>query len=367
VLIVDDEVAFCGGSDFAPNRWDTPLHLDDDPHRILPSGRAYPPRHEVMMVVEGQAARALGDLARERWRRRTGEVDEAPPAESSGSAWPDQVHPVLTHVDVAIARTEPAWEGRAGFRENERLHLEAIATARDLILLENQYFTSPKIGHALAARLSERHGPEIVIVGSRHSPGFTDAAAMDSARDALVAELHRLDRFGRFSAYAPQTRRGKFVIVHSKVAIIDDRLLRIGSTNLNNRSLGYDTECDLAIAAAEHGTNDTRQAIRGFACDLVAHHLGRSGEEMLSAMDKSGRVARAIRTLDNPAYPRLQPLPCSGPSPVGAFIAERHLFDPSDRSDAWRPWKRQPGPARGHWWKAGAVAVGMVFLLLALL
>jgi phosphatidylserine/phosphatidylglycerophosphate/cardiolipin synthase-like enzyme len=64
-----------------------------------------------------------------------------------------------------------------------------------------------------------------------------------------VAELHRVDRYGRFRAYAPHTRGGKVVIVHSKLALIDDRLLRIGSTNLNNRSFGYDTECDLAIEA----------------------------------------------------------------------------------------------------------------------
>ena len=38
-------------------------------------------------------------------------------------------------------------------------------------------------------------------------------------------------------------------MVHSKVMIIDDRFLRVGSANLNNRSMGADTECDLAFEA----------------------------------------------------------------------------------------------------------------------
>ena len=39
------------------------------------------------------------------------------------------------------------------------------------------------------------------------------------------------------------------VMVHSKVMIVDDRFLRVGSANLNNRSMGADTECDLAFEA----------------------------------------------------------------------------------------------------------------------
>ena len=34
---------------------------------------------------------------------------------------------------------------------------------------------------------------------------------------------------------------------------IDDTLLRIGSANINNRSMGFDTECDLSLEAAGRG------------------------------------------------------------------------------------------------------------------
>jgi phosphatidylserine/phosphatidylglycerophosphate/cardiolipin synthase-like enzyme len=75
VIVVDDAVAFCGGADIGQDRWDTSRHLDDDPRRKRARdrrGRYYTSRHEVMAVVDGPAAAAVGDLFRRRWRRCTG-------------------------------------------------------------------------------------------------------------------------------------------------------------------------------------------------------------------------------------------------------------------------------------------------------
>ena len=72
--MIDDRLAFCGGGDIGVDRWDTPGHLDVDLRRIMPDQECHAPRHEVMMMVDGEAARALGDLVRERWRRATGEA-----------------------------------------------------------------------------------------------------------------------------------------------------------------------------------------------------------------------------------------------------------------------------------------------------
>ena len=58
---------------------------------------------------------------------------------------------------------------------------------------------------------------------------------------------------GRVRLVYPSVTNGERAIdtmVHSKLMIVDDRILRIGSANLNNRSMGTDTECDLAIVAA---------------------------------------------------------------------------------------------------------------------
>ena len=61
-IIVDDAVAFCGGADIGPERWDTPAHLDGDPRRAKAShahGNSeddFDSRHEVMGVVAGAPA-----------------------------------------------------------------------------------------------------------------------------------------------------------------------------------------------------------------------------------------------------------------------------------------------------------------------
>ena len=61
--------------------------------------------------------------------------------------------------------------------------------------------------------------------------------------------LGRSDRFGRLRVYTPVTAGEQPIYVHAKIMIVDDRLLRVGSSNLNNRSMGYDAECDLALEA----------------------------------------------------------------------------------------------------------------------
>ena len=73
IVVVDDAVAFSGGLDLSKWRWDTPEHRIDDQRSVDPDGKPYPPFHDVQMVVDGAAAAALGQLARERWQRATGE------------------------------------------------------------------------------------------------------------------------------------------------------------------------------------------------------------------------------------------------------------------------------------------------------
>jgi len=70
---------------------------------------------------------------------------------------------------------------------------------------------------------------------------------LDYARNPLIRRLRAADLFGRFHALSPKTSAGAPILVHSKVGVFDDRIVRVGSANLNNRSEGFDTECDLAI------------------------------------------------------------------------------------------------------------------------
>jgi phosphatidylserine/phosphatidylglycerophosphate/cardiolipin synthase-like enzyme len=94
VVIIDGAVALLSGGDIGVDRWDTCEHLDNDPRRRLPTGRHYPARHEVAMLVDGKAAQALGDLFIDRWRNATGEALDLPERPEE-TPWPEGLLPDL--------------------------------------------------------------------------------------------------------------------------------------------------------------------------------------------------------------------------------------------------------------------------------
>jgi phosphatidylserine/phosphatidylglycerophosphate/cardiolipin synthase-like enzyme len=335
-VVIDDSVAFLGSGDLTGDRWDTPAHLDVDERRQSPWRRLHAPRHEMTVLVEGPAAAALGDLFRDRWRRATGEAGDAPAATLTGRAWPKALTPDLMHVPVGIGRTLPAWRGRPAVTEISELTLEAIAQARELIYLENQYFTWPAAAEALAARLTEPEGPEVVVILSAQSPSYFDRLTMDHTRQVILWRLRAADVFGRLHALAPLTAGGRPIVCHAKVMMIDDRLARISSANLNNRSQGFDTECEIAFEADEA---HERAAIAAWRDRLAGHWVGRPAEDVAKARARHGGLGEALATLDRRGrLRRLAPGPLGR---LGEFIAAFHLGDPVDASDSWRPWRRR--------------------------
>ena len=339
-LIIDGRVAFVSGGDLGADRWDTCEHEDDTPERRLPSGKRYPARHEVSLMVDGTAANALGDLFSDRWKRATGETLPRPPspAVDDASPWPPIIEPDLRRAPFALARTDPKWRGRPGIEECLHLHLAAIKAARQVIYLENQYLASRLIVAALAQRLIEPDGPEIIAIGPAHSPSFFDRMAMDSARMMAINQLIEADKYGRFHAFCARTPQDQPVIVHSKVAVIDDWFLRIGSANLNNRSTGLDSELDIAIEATDE---EMRAAIRAFRAREIGHFMGREPEDVVAAIGEHGSVGKAIDALDTYPHRRLKPIGAETPGRIERFIASWGLGDPLRTDDAWRPWLRR--------------------------
>ena len=339
VLVVDGRVAFVSGGDLGADRWDTTGHEDHAPERRLPSGRRYPARHEVSVMLDGPAVGALGDMFAERWKASTGETLPPPlsPLEEDDSPWPPVIEPDLRRQPFGIARTLPKWRKREGVEECLHLHLASIAAAKRLIYLENQYLASRLIVEALVARLEEPDGPEIIAIGPSQSPSFFDQMTMDSARTMAINRLIEADKYGRFRAFCARTSEDHAVIVHSKVSVIDDDLLRVGSANLNNRSTGLDSECDVAIEALD---DETRAGIRAFRNREIAHFLGREPEDVVAAIAEHGSVGAAINALDG-APRRLKPICREQPGFVERFVASRALGDPLRTDDAWRPWVRR--------------------------
>jgi phosphatidylserine/phosphatidylglycerophosphate/cardiolipin synthase-like enzyme len=326
IAVIDESAAFCGGIDLTVDRWDNPAHEHDSRIRRTVR-RSYGPRHEVAVAVDGAAARALAELARDRWQTAAGQSLE--PVEAKHAAWPSKLTPALRNVDIGIARTLPELKARHEVREVEALNLAAIAAARHTLYLENQYLAARNLVDALAARLREDDGPEIVIVLPRSSESPLEQQAMDSARHLLIQVLWAADEHHRLGVYWPVTDRGAPIYVHSKVLVVDDRLLRVGSSNLNNRSMGFDSECDVAIEADPDSPdeNDVRREITSVRHQLVSEHLGLSLGEFEDAMCRCGSFLKAVEALRGEGR-TLLPFTERTVSGEASPLAENDLMDP---------------------------------------
>ncbi|MGR3504681.1 MAG: phospholipase D-like domain-containing protein [Paracoccaceae bacterium] len=342
IIVIDDVMAFCGGIDMTADRWDTRAHLDDDPLRERPTTkRKYGPWHDVSTAVDGEAAQALGELARERWFRATGE-DIAPPPPLSG-IWPEGLKPNLRDMQVALSRTAPQYETREGIYEIEALYLDAIAAARRCIYIESQYFASRKLVKALTARLREDDSPEIIVINPESADGWLEEAVMGASRAKMLDMIRKADHRNRFRMFNPVTAKRRAIYVHAKVMIVDDRFLKVGSSNLNNRSMGFDTECDLSVEVCVTDANAAAKSrtILDLRHDLLAEHLGVEIDAVERAIEAAdGSVIGGIESLLSDGRSLVEFVPPAISEAQDSMLAENSLLDPE------RPSGRRKGAKR---------------------
>lgn len=325
VAVFDDHLAVCGGIDVAASRWDTRDHRDGDPRRTNPDGKAYMPWHDSTMILAGPVGEALAELGNERWQRATNR--ELREIDGDGESWPDDLTPDFTGVDVAISRTRAEYDGYPEVREIEQLYLDMIAAARRFIYFENQYFTCARIAAAIAERLDEDDPPEFVLVMPKTADGWLEQMAMDAARVKLVRAVAKARHGDRLRVYVPHTAAGEPIYVHAKTAIVDDRLLRIGSSNMNNRSMGLDSECDVTIDAGLPANRGVEPTIRALRESLIAEHLGVAPGDVAGVFDDCGSLIDTIEALRGPRR-SLERLDLVSPGPLDDYIAEHELLDP---------------------------------------
>src|SRR3546814_17492977 len=95
--------------------------------------------------------------------------------------------------------------------------------------------------------------------------------------DLLVREIAKAKHGDRLKVYYPRTAKGEAIYVHAKTAVVDDRMIRVGSANMNNRSMGLDSECDVTIDAALHANAGAEPVIRRLRESLIAAHPDETG------------------------------------------------------------------------------------------
>ncbi len=159
-----------------------------------------------------------------------------------------------------------------------------------------------------------------------------EQSSLGILRTNMLERLRAADKHGRLHVYYPVVPdlNGRSLNVHSKALIVDDWLFKVGSSNLSNRSMGIDTECDLVIEADPDDPRDAelRATIAGMGLRLVGEHLDLAPERLAQEIAERGSLASAIDA--RRGQPRsLQPLePDPEQPPLNFALLDGMLVDP---------------------------------------
>ncbi len=307
-VVVDADIAFVGGLDLTIRRWDDAKHSHEAPFRKDPYGEPYGAFHDYQLGMTGPIVFDFLQLFRDRWEKATGNIPRSLPEQQVQAPNPLPADTVATfeNATLVFSRTMPAFRDQEELTEISQLFSDLIQSARQAIVIENQYLTAHSIVKSLGARLEERDGPEVIIILPEKAGGWLEIRTMGMLQDLAIKRLRSHDKHGRLRIYFPRdeerARLGLGMTVHSKIMIVDEQYFSIGSANLNNRSMGYDTECQITIDAARSGVN--QKAILDTRAYILAHHCEVGTEELQAAFENEGSLIRPLDLVSDRAESR---------------------------------------------------------------
>lgn len=328
MAVFDGRIAFVGGIDLTSSRWDDRVHAPTNPLRDTDQ----PPYHDTAGFCTGALAGSIANVFVDRWQRATGERLELPPPTP-----PD---------DIELVGALPLGSGRFGLeatrgelgnekpvREVRDFYLRAIDAAEHSIYLETQYFTSREVHDALIARMQDRQRAplNLVLVMPKTAGSHKELLTLGDAQEEILGSLCQVasatgSHMRVYYSAAPDVT-GKEVVtfIHSKIAIIDDRVFSVGSANLTNRSMSLDTELNLSFTA-EHPRDELVANIAAIRASLLAEHAGSTvAEAAASPWDLAAATDRLCRPDSKLRRRELTP-PASEDERV---VRLERVFDPS--------------------------------------
>ncbi|WP_244521516.1 VTT domain-containing protein [Bradyrhizobium sp. DOA9] len=306
IVCVDGSLAFVGGLDLTIRRWDTSDHRADNAMRCDTQRKPYPPFHDVQCLVDGEAAEQLFALVEQRWRAAGQQADERR-ARKAGR-WPANVPVEAEHLPVGIARTEVVCPAGSTIREVERSFIAAIRSATSFVYIENQFTSATRMAHELAEQMRRVPSLRVLVVAPKLHSSWLESQAMQNGRGAFIDCFSAAGVADRIRFVYPVSRSGNkeaAVMVHSKLMVVDDRILRIGSANLNNRSMGADSECDLIFEAESEEHRDfiasVRRRLIAHFCDLDEQAVTQNEHRLFALLDQVSKTggARTLRKVES--------------------------------------------------------------------
>jgi len=313
-VVIDGAIAFLGGMDICAGRWDSRSHLAHDPERINPDSRTYAPYHDIQAYFTGALIETLSRMFEERWSRCTGAPLALPPA-IEGDYLPRGIGSPIHGRSAALSRTQGQTFVRVHepVKEIRALFIDAIKAAKKLIYIENQYFSSHAIYRALTERMEDSARPrlEIVLMLPKKPSALVEELSVGLLQARILSVLKETaKRMGHsigvyYSTSFNDDGEEAPVYIHSKLMIVDDRFLTVGSANATNRSMGLDTELNIAWEACSLRDLRLMRSIRRFRAGLLSEFIGFDAKVDYRRL---GRVKGIVEYLDQIAESRLYKL-----------------------------------------------------------
>jgi phospholipase D1/2 len=329
-VVVDGQVGFVGGMDICDARWDDRGHLPGDPLRVNVAGEPCRANHEVQSAVVGDAARALAELFCARWQSACGEELALPPQAQAPASRFDlaaltggDLLPLAAR-DVWISRTSPASDG-SPVCEIRSAYSEALRAAQHLVYVETQYFTSRTITRALLERFRDRSLPKltVAVVLPRGADSTKEHFALGEAQSSVLGVLEQAarDEGHELAFFCSVQGDENATFIHSKVVVVDDDFLAIGSANLTERSMSVDSE--LALIWRSNGDAALASDIGRVRASLLAEHAARSPDEL-------GNVEGVLARIRNWIAEGTTSLRVCHYEPVAPNSLKTLMFDPGE-------------------------------------
>src|ERR1044071_8519662 len=114
--------------------------------------------------------------------------------------------------------------------------------------------------------------------------------------------------------------------------VVDDEVLHVGSSNMNNRSMRLDTGCDVTIDGRLEGTAHAARAIARIRSGLLAEHLDVSPDRIDEVFKKTGSLVRTIEALRSSGR-SLVPYQVPDLHEVEKWLADNEVLDPNGPSE----------------------------------
>jgi hypothetical protein len=262
-MVVDHDVAFVGGMNLKAEDWDTSKHEVYDVKRMalgafdatrnLVAGKhRHPdtgPRKDYMLRIEGPSAQDVADVFHERWEHLR-EIHATHSEVTTPFTVGRDIAPRNGGMEVQVTATLPS-----PFKEHAiaETWFNAVNNAVKYIYIEDQYFRMPMINDAIAKRMTAF--PELKLIVITKPVGTNAPECLQTFRQAAFFASRFGGRFlsMQLRAFDGDNREFADMDVHSKMLIVDDVFMSVGSANKNNRGMVYEAELNVAVVDASVG------------------------------------------------------------------------------------------------------------------